>query len=83
VLTEAVLIACTSALIGVLLGTAHSAYMVLETLGIEVGWNIPLHLSSWVLCETFVMAIPVALVAAWWPTRWASRLEVVEALQYE
>ncbi|HKP62804.1 MAG TPA: FtsX-like permease family protein [Polyangiales bacterium] len=83
VLTEAVLIACTSAFVGVLLGTALSAYMVFETVGIEVGWNIPLHLSGWVFAETFLLAVPVALFAAWWPTRWASRLEVVEALQYE
>jgi putative ABC transport system permease protein len=80
---EAMLIACTSALVGVLLGTALSAYMVLEALGIEVGWHIELHLSGWVFVETFVLAIPVALLAAWWPIRWASRLEVVDALQYE
>jgi putative ABC transport system permease protein len=83
VLMEAMLIACTSALVGVLLGTVLSAYMVLEALGIEVGWHIELHLSVWVFGETFLLAIPVALLAAWWPIRWASRLEVVDALQYE
>jgi putative ABC transport system permease protein len=83
VLTEAVLIACTAALLGTLLGTALSAYMVLEALRIEVGWHIPMHLSAWIFAEGFVMAIPIAIIAAWWPIRWASRLEVVDALQHE
>jgi putative ABC transport system permease protein len=69
--------------IGVLLGSALSAYMVREALSIEVGWHIPVHFSGWVFAETFALAMPVAALAAWWPIRWASRLEVVDALQYE
>jgi putative ABC transport system permease protein len=83
VLVEAILIACTAALLGTLLGIVLSAYMVLEALRIEVGWNISLHLSGWILAEAFVLAIPIAVLAAWWPIRWATRLEVVDALQYE
>lgn len=83
VLTEAMLIAFTSALVGVLLGTTLSAYVVREALSIEVGWHIPVHFSGWVFAETFALAIPVAALAAWWPIHWASRLEVVDALQYE
>jgi putative ABC transport system permease protein len=83
VLTESLLIACTAALLGVLLGTALSAYMVLEALRIEVGWRIALHLSGWVMLETFALALPVAWLAARWPMRVIAKLEVVEALQYE
>jgi len=83
VLAEAVLIACTAAVLGTLLGVALSAYMVLEALRLEVGWHIGLHLSGWVLAEAFLLAIPIAVLAAWWPIRWATRLEVVDALQYE
>lgn len=83
VLTESVLIAFTAALFGALLGAGLSAYMVLEALRLQVGWSIPFRLSGWVLAETFVTALPVAWVAAWWPTRWVTRLEAVQALQYE
>ncbi len=83
VLTEAVLIACTAALLGVLLGSCLSAYMVIEALRLQIGWRITLHLSGWVMAETFVVALLVAWVAAWWPMRWTARLEVVDALQYE
>jgi putative ABC transport system permease protein len=83
VLIEALLIACSAALLGLLLGTVLSAYMVLEALRIEVGWHIRLHLSGWVYAEAFVLAIPIACLAAWWPMRWAGRLEIVDALQHE
>jgi putative ABC transport system permease protein len=72
VLTEAVLIACAAALLGTLLGMALSAYMVLEALRIEVGWHIAMHVSGWIFAEAFVLAIPIAVLAAWWPIRWAS-----------
>jgi ABC-type lipoprotein release transport system permease subunit len=75
--------ACTSALLGILLGSVLSAYMVLESLRLEVGWNISLHLSGWVLVEAFALALPIAWLAAWWPMDWACRLDVVDALQYE
>ena len=83
VLAEATLIACTSALLGVMLGSALSAYMVLEALRLEVGWSVSLHLSGWVLIEAFVLALPIAWVASIWPMQWAGRLEVIEALQHE
>jgi ABC-type lipoprotein release transport system permease subunit len=57
--------------------------MVLEALRIEVGWRITLHLSAWIMLETFALAIPLAWFAAWWPMRLTARLEVVDALQYE
>jgi putative ABC transport system permease protein len=83
VLAEATLIACTSALVGVLLGSALSAYMVLEALRLEVGWTISLHLSGWVLIEAFLLALPIAWAASFWPMQWAAKLRVVDALQYE
>lgn len=83
VVTEALLIAGCAAFLATVLGMALSAYVVLEVLRIEVGWNIPVQVSNWVAVEAFVIALPIALLAAWWPSRWASRLEVVDALQYE
>jgi putative ABC transport system permease protein len=83
VLVEAVLIACTAALLGTLLGMALSSYVVLEALRIQIGWRIGLHVSGWMFVEAFMFAIPLAVCAAWWPIRWAGRLEVVEALHYE
>lgn len=83
VLTEAVLVVCTAALLGVLLGGALSAYMILEAVRLQVGWQIHLRLSGWVIAEVFVAALPIAWLAAWWPMRWTERVEVVQALQYE
>jgi putative ABC transport system permease protein len=83
VLTESLLIAATSALLGVLLGTGLSAYMVIEALRLQVGWRIAFQLSSWVIAEAFIVALCVAWLAAWLPMRWAAKLEVVDALQYD
>jgi putative ABC transport system permease protein len=83
VLTESILIACTAACLGALLGAGLSAYMVMEALRLQIGWQITFHLSAVVIAETFVVAVCVAWLAAWWPMRWVARLEVVDALQYE
>jgi putative ABC transport system permease protein len=83
VLTESLLIAATAALLGVLLGTGLSAYMVIEALRLQVGWRIAFQLSAWVIGEAFVIALAVAWLAAWLPMRWAARLEVIKALQYD
>ncbi|HET8938580.1 MAG TPA: FtsX-like permease family protein [Polyangiales bacterium] len=83
VLTESVLIAATSALLGVILGTGLSAYMVIEALRVQVGWRIAFQLSGWVIVEAFIVALGVAWLAAWLPMRWAAKLEVVDALQYD
>ena len=83
VLTESMLIAATSAMLGVLLGTGLSAYMVIEALRVQIGWRIAFQLSGWVIVEAFVVALCVAWLAAWLPMRWAAKLEVVEALQYD
>jgi ABC-type lipoprotein release transport system permease subunit len=36
-----------------------------------------------VLLETLVIAQVVSLLATWWPMRAATRVDAVEALQYE
>ena len=66
-----------------LLGSALSAYMVLEALRLEIGWSISLRLSGWVLLEAFVLALPIAWAASVLPMQWAGKLEVLEALQAE
>ena len=83
VLTESALIGCTAALSGVLLGALLSAYMVVEALRLQVGWQMRFHVPIWVVLEAFVAAQLVAWAAAFWPMRLASRLQLVEALQYE
>jgi putative ABC transport system permease protein len=83
VLTESMLIATTAALLGVLLGTGLSAYMVVEALRLQVGWRIAFQLSGWVIVQAFVVALCVAWLAAWTPMRWTAKLEVVDALQYD
>ncbi|MET0390426.1 MAG: FtsX-like permease family protein [Polyangiales bacterium] len=83
VLTEALLLGGSAVLLGLILGGALAAYVVLEAMRIEVGWHIALHLSGWVIVETIALALPIAWLAAWWPMGWVARVEVVEALQGE
>ncbi len=81
--TEASLIGLASSLLGVAFGLGFSAYLVRELLRFQVGWHLSWQPSLWGVIETCVLAQVVAVVAAWLPMRAASRLDVIEALQYE
>jgi putative ABC transport system permease protein len=82
-LTEGALIGFSATLLGGAWGLIFSVYIIKELLFFQIGWNLDWHLSVVVLIETLVIAQVVSLLATWWPMRAATRVNAVEALQYE
>ena len=83
VVAEGVLIGFSATLVGIGFGSLFSAYIVKELMRFQIGWQLNWHLSGLVLLEIFVIAQVVALLATWWPMRAATKVDAVEALQYE
>jgi putative ABC transport system permease protein len=82
-MVEGALIGLCATLVGVAFGALFSAYIVKELLRLQVGWQMSWQMSGWSVVETFVVAQAVVLFAVWLPMRAASRVDAVEALQYE
>jgi putative ABC transport system permease protein len=82
-ITEGILIGLSATLLGIVFGTAFSAYVVKELLRFQIGWQMSWKLSGWVVLETFVVAQIVTFVSVWWPMKTAGRVGAVEALQYD
>ncbi len=80
---EAFLIGLAATLLGLLVGVSFSLYTVKELLRFQMGWQLDWEWSPRTVIETVVAAQLVALLGAWFPTRSASELDVVEALGYE
>ncbi|MDD9943114.1 MAG: FtsX-like permease family protein [Myxococcales bacterium] len=80
---EGSLIALTAAVFGVGLGAILSGYIVTEVLPMQVGWRMNWRLSAMTVLSTFLIAQAVAFVASFWPAQAASRINPVQALQYE
>ena len=74
-----------------LLGSALGVLggMLLSVLLIEVinkqsfGWTIHFVLQPWVLLQSVALACVAALVAGYFPARWAGRQSIAEGLRYE
>jgi putative ABC transport system permease protein len=82
-ITEGALIGLASTLVGVVFGTAFSAYIVKELMRFQVGWNMSWQMSPWVILQIFVAAQVVTFISVWLPMRSADRIDAVEALHYE
>jgi putative ABC transport system permease protein len=82
-ITEASLLSLCAAIVGVLMGGAFSLYITEEILPLQLGWRVSWRFSPLVVVETFAVAQLVALVAALWPMRAATKIDVRDALQYE
>ncbi|MET0287539.1 MAG: FtsX-like permease family protein [Polyangiales bacterium] len=80
---EAFLIGLAAAVLGLVAGVGFSLYTVKELLRFQMGWQIEWQLSLRTVLETVAAAQLVALLGAWFPTRSASELDVVDALGYE
>jgi ABC-type lipoprotein release transport system permease subunit len=48
-----------------------------------MGLPIAFRLDAWLVGRVFGLALVIAVLAAYFPTRRAPRLQVIEALQYE
>lgn len=82
-ITEGALIGLSSTLVGVLFGSAFSAYIVKELMRFQVGWNMTWQMSPWVVIQIFIAAQIVTFISVWLPMRSADRIDAVEALHYE
>jgi putative ABC transport system permease protein len=80
---EASLLSLCAAIVGTLTGAIFSLYITEELLPLQLGWRVTWKFSPSIVLETFVVAQLVALVAAIWPMRAATKIEVRDALQYE
>lgn len=81
--TESMLIAAAAVVLSIGGGAALSLYTVKELLRFQMGWSIAWQPSLSVIAEVAVMALLVGLVGSWLPTRRATKLDVVDALQHE
>lgn len=82
-ITEASLLSLCAAIVGTVTGAVFSLYITEELLPLQLGWRVTWKFSPEIVLETFVVAQVVALVAAVWPMRAATKIEVRDALQYE
>jgi putative ABC transport system permease protein len=83
VLTEALLMAFSASLLGVLMGLLLSAYSVRESLRFQLGWQLDLSLSVPVVVSVFAVAQLVGALSAWLPMRNAAATDTAHALAAE
>jgi len=83
VFTEAGLLGCTAAILGVLAGIPLAMVLTWIVNPAFFGWTIQLSLPWAVLLSTPLWTTAAALGAAWWPARIARRVEIAEALHEE
>ncbi|HET8939123.1 MAG TPA: FtsX-like permease family protein [Polyangiales bacterium] len=72
VLTEALLMAFSAAVLGVIMGLLLSAYSVHEALRFQLGWQLELSLSLPMIISVFAVAQLVGALSAWLPMRAAA-----------
>ncbi len=83
VLLEASLLGTLGAVIGIALGLA-TAYPFVKVAILElVGWHLDFHVDPAAIAVAGALAIAIAIGAAYYPARKASRLDVLTAIQYE
>lgn len=82
VVSEGLLVSATASGFGVVLGVVGMASLVLVT-PLLVGYQDPYRLDLVAVALYVPVAVAVAMAASLWPAWRASRLAVVEALQYE
>lgn len=81
VVVEAGVIGLTGAVLGVLLGLAVAAFMLVLAGGVSLVGSLdpPLVLMGF----TLVLGVAIAMLAAYYPARVASRMSIVRAVQFE
>jgi putative ABC transport system permease protein len=83
VLTEALLMAFSASLLGVMIGLLVSAYSVREVLRFQLGWQLDLSLSFPMILLVFAVGQLGAILSAWWPMRAAADIDATHALAAE
>src|SRR5207245_4043861 len=82
VLSQALALGVISLVPGIGLGIGVAYLMNLATHPV-IGQRVAFRLDAWFVAACFVVALVIALLAAFFPARRAARLQVIRALQYE
>jgi putative ABC transport system permease protein len=83
ILWEASYLGGIGALAGVVGGLLLSLLLIHVINKQSFGWTIQTMIPLSVLAEAVLLALGAALVAGYWPARWAVKQPVVEGLRYE
>ncbi len=83
ILQEAMLQGILGSLAAVIIGTAAAYFLVTQSLSNLLGWVLTFSVPWITLALTVGIGILVALVAGYYPSVRASRLDISEALEYE
>ncbi|MBX7222393.1 MAG: FtsX-like permease family protein [Blastocatellia bacterium] len=83
ILLEAVVIALIGLVTGAMCGVLNTYFLVRMGGMITAGFVIPFRFPISLIFITLPIVIIIALIAAWWPSRRATNLKIVEAIGYE
>lgn len=71
------------AVVALALGVGIGIVWVTQNLANSLGWVVHFYFPWNALATTLVLGLIVTMIAAWYPARRASRLDIVDALDYE
>jgi len=83
VLWESIYLAAIGTFLGAAGGLLLSSILIKVVNKQSFGWTIQMEWTPSIWIEAIVIAAVVALVAGWWPARWASKQPIVDGLRYE
>jgi putative ABC transport system permease protein len=83
VLWESIYLAAIGTFLGAVGGLLLSSILIKVVNKQSFGWTIQMEWAPEIWIEAVVIAAGVALLAGWWPARWASKQSVVDGLRYE
>jgi putative ABC transport system permease protein len=83
VILEAIVIAIIGVVTGILAGILNTYFLVRTAATIIAGFTLPFRFPLVMVLITLPVVLLVSIAAAWWPSRRAARLSVIEALGYE
>ena len=83
VLIEAGVICIIGLVAGIVKGICDTYFMTHTIAAVFGGYTIPFYFPASVVLSSVLVVMAVALVAAWWPARVASKTNVVTAIGSE
>lgn len=83
VILEAVAISIIGLFVGTIAGVVNAYFLVNTAARVVAGFTLPLVFPVSMVLVAIPLVIFIAIVSAWFPSRSASRLNVVEAIGYE